>query len=161
MGPVQAVGHSLCPGWSLKAFWKTFYFAPRKHHPSLIAAVLWGGENTPVLADIILFSAFVQIQRALDVSWLSCLLTNSKSLRGSLCFPAPGFQGSVRGVDWGSDHLRKHWWRKPKLSRTREEELGASMMETEMAEHLASSDQPKLLFYLKHRQRPIDCWDMF
>lgn len=100
-GTSAGLGHSLCPGWSLKAFWKTFYYAPWKHHPSLIAAVLWGGKNTPVLADIILFSASVQIQRALDVSWLSCLLTNSKSLWGSLCFPALGFQGSVRGVVTG------------------------------------------------------------
>lgn len=61
---------------------------------------LLGGENTPVLADI-LFSAFVQVQRARAVSLLSCLLTNSTSLRGSLCFTALGIRGPVRGTDWG------------------------------------------------------------
>lgn len=60
----------------------------------------------------------------------------------------PRYPGVCRGSHWGTGHLRKHLWRRPKLLRTRQEGLGAPMIRAEIAEHPASSDpaQAALLF---------------
>lgn len=54
----------------------------------------------------------------------------------------------------------KRLWRKSELPRTKQEEPGISMTQTQVVEHL-SRFLWKLFFYLKRRRWSTDCWDMF
>lgn len=77
---------SVYSGGPPKAFWRTFLLCFMKASSVIDSCFLLGRENPPILAHIILFSTFAQVQKALDVSLLFCLfLTNSTSLLMFLC----------------------------------------------------------------------------
>lgn len=138
---------SVSSGGPPKAFWRTFLLCFMKASSVIDSCFLLGRENPPSWLTLFCFQPLLKCKKP----WMSLCSSVSFLLtpQASLCFSVPGIQGSIRDIDWGSGHLRKHLWRKQSLPRTRREEPGASLTVTQIVEHLGSSDTAQALFPAK------------
>lgn len=118
---------------------------------------LLGGEPTPlpVLVYIIVFWGFVKCKKSLWCFFSPISLLPLQPIRLLMLLVFRDLWEALIG-----EPNIKRLWRKSELPRTKQEEPGISMTQTQVVEHL-SRFLWKLFFYLKRRRWSTDCWDMF